>query len=142
MNDLLSILLRLAGAGLILLAFLHIFIGKALKWREDGRKLTPENEQIFHVHTFFICLAITLMGLPCLLMPSVFLEKSAAGLWLAISLSVFWAVRLYFQFFIYRSDLWRGKTRETLLHAWFAMVWLALTVLFASCAAFQLGWFR
>ena len=140
MNELLTFLLRLAGGGLLLLAVLHIPIGRVLKWREDGRRLSAENEQIFHVHTFFICLAIVLMGLPCLLMPAVFLEKSDAGLWLAGSLSVFWAVRLHFQFFVYRSDLWRGRKRETILHWWFAVVWLSLAVLFASCAAFQLGW--
>ncbi len=140
MKELLIFLLRLAGIGLILLAFLHIPIGRVLKWREDGRRMSPENEQIFHVHTFFICLATVLMGLPCVLMPSVFLEKSAAGLWMAGSISLFWAVRLYFQFFVYRADLWKGKKRETILHWWFAVVWLALAALFACCVAVQTGW--
>jgi hypothetical protein len=139
MSEILSVLLRLAGAGLILLALLHIPIGRILKWKEEGRKLSPENEQIFHVHTFFVCLSVVLMALPCLFMPSVFLERSEAGIWLAGSLSAFWAVRLYFQFFVYRSDLWRGKMRETLIHWWFAMVWFALAALFATCAAFQIG---
>jgi len=139
MNEALSILLRVAGAGLILLAFLHILIGRSLKWREDGRKLSPENEQIFHVHTFFVCLSIVLMGLPCLLMPSVFLERSQAGLWLAGSLGFFWATRLYFQFFVYRSDLWRGKRLETFMHWWFAFVWLGLAGLFGACVLYQLG---
>jgi hypothetical protein len=141
MSETLTVLLRLAGAGLILLAFLHIPIGRVMKWKEEGRKLSPENEQVFHVHTFFICLTIVLMALPCLLMPSVFLEKSPASVWLAASLSAFWAIRLYFQFFVYRSDLWRGKKRETLIHWWFAFVWLSLALLFAACVAFQLGWF-
>lgn len=140
MNDVLTILLRVAGAGLIMLAILHIPIGRVLKWKEDGRKMSPENEQIFHVHTFFVCLTVILMGLPCLLAPSIFLVKSGAGLWVAGSMGLFWIVRLYFQFFVYRSDLWRGKRLETFLHWWFAMVWLALALLFAVCFAVQLGW--
>ena len=56
MNAALEILLRIAGAGLVMLAFLHIPIGRKLRWREDGRNLSPENEQVFHVHTFFVCL--------------------------------------------------------------------------------------
>ena len=142
MSEILTILLRLAGCGLILLAFLHIPIGKVLKWREDGRKMSAENEQIFHVHTFFICLTIILMGLPCIVMPSIFLEPSPAGMWLAFSLSAFWTIRLYFQFFIYRAELWRGKRSETLIHWWFALVWFSLATLFAACGAHQLGWLR
>jgi len=139
MNEL-EILLRVAGAGLLLLCFLHIPIGRSLKWKEDGKKLSPANEQVFHVHTFFICLVILLMALPCLFEPSVFLEKSRAGLWLAASLSLFWCVRLFFQFFVYRSDLWKGKRLETFVHWWFALVWAALAGVFGAAMFVQLGW--
>lgn len=134
----LEILLRVAGAGMLLLAFLHIPIGRSLKWREDGKKLSPANEQIFHVHTFFICLVIVLMALPCLLEPSVFLVKSRAGLWLSASLCLFWLVRLFFQFFVYRADLWRGKRLETFVHWWFGLVWAALAGVFGAATFFQL----
>jgi hypothetical protein len=140
MNAALEILLRIAGAGLVLLAFLHIPIGRKLRWREDGRKLSAENEQVFHVHTFFVCLTVILMGLPCLIAPSVFLVKSEAGLWVSGAFAVFWAVRLYCQFFVYRSDLWRGKALETFVHWCFALIWLALALVFGACFLFQCGW--
>lgn len=142
MTELLTVLLRLAGAGLILLAWVHIPIGRKLRWKEEGDLLSAANRQIFHVHTFFICLVLVLMGLPCLVAPGIFLERTQAGLWLAASLSAFWLIRLYFQFFVYRIDLWRGKRMETLLHWWFSIVWLALTLLFAACGMHQLDWFR
>lgn len=138
MDNIFSLLLKIAGAGLILLAFLHIPIGRALKWKEDAKKLTPVNERIFHVHAFFICLILVLMGLPCLLMPRVFLEPSAAGLWLSASLLVFWLARLYCQFFVYRAELWKGKRLETFLHWWLSFVWAALASLFAACVFRQL----
>lgn len=140
MNTVLEILLRVAGAGLVMLAFLHIPIGRKLKWREDGRKLTPENEQVFHVHTFFVCLTVILMALPCLISPSVFLVKSEAGKWISGSLALFWAVRLYCQFFVYRGDLWRGKRLETFVHWCFVLIWLALAVVFGACFLLQCGW--
>lgn len=140
MNEILTLLLRVAGAGLILLTFIHIPIGKMLKWKEDGRKLSPVNEQVFHVHTFFLCFIILLMGLPCLLMPSIFLEKSPAGLWVAGSFAAFWGARLYFQFFVYRADHWRGKHLETFVHFLFVFIWSALTALFGVCVAIQLEW--
>ena len=140
MNAALEILLRIAGAGLVLLALLHIPIGRKLRWREDGRKLSPENEQVFHVHTFFVCLTVILMALPCLVSPSVFLVKSEAGMWVSGSFSLFWAARLYCQFFVYRGDLWRGKSLETFVHWCFALIWLTLTVLFGACFLLQCGW--
>ncbi len=141
MIEILYILLQIAGAGLLLLAILHLPISKKLKWAEDARKLTPVNQSIFHVHIFFICLALVLMGIPCILAPAIFLDSTRAGLWLNGSLAAFWLIRLYFQWFVYRSELWRGKPLETAVHLWFTMVWAALGGLFTTCGLWQMGWF-
>ena len=138
----LTILLRVAGVGLILLAGLHVPIGRHLKWREEALRLSPINASIFRVHTFFICFVLVMMGLPCLVEPSVFLESSRAGAWLAWSFSVFWAIRLFFQWFVYPRELWRGKKMETIAHAWLTVVWLSLAALFAACGAWQAAWLR
>ena len=142
MIETLAILLRVAGAGLILLAGLHVPIGRHLKWHEEGARMSLVNASIFRVHAIFICLVLVMMGLPCLLDPSVFLESSRAGAWLAWSFSVFWSIRLFFQWCVYPRDLWRGKRMETLLHVWFTFVWAYLAVLFAVCGLWQRGWFR
>jgi hypothetical protein len=140
MTDLLSIFLRTAGVGLLFLAALHIPIGRELRWREDASRLTATNQAIFHVHTLFICLVIVMMGLPCLIDPQVFVERSRAGAWLSWSFAGFWAARLYCQFFVYGSELWRGKRRETIIHWAFTVVWTTLTALFAICGCRQAGW--
>ena len=140
MTEALSISLRVAGVGLLFLSALHIPIGRELRWREDASRLTPANEAVFHVHTLFICLVIVMMGLPCMLEPSVFLERSRAGAWLAWSFAGFWATRLYCQFFVYSSELWRGKRRETIVHCVFTVVWGSLTTLFTVCGCRQAGW--
>jgi hypothetical protein len=142
MIETLIIMLRVAGAGLILLAGLHVPIGRRLKWREEALLLSPVNASIFRVHTFFICLVLIMMGLPCLVEPSVFLESSHAGAWMAWSFSLFWTVRLFVQWFGYPRNLWRGKKVETIVHAWFTIVWLALALLFALCGARQADWLR
>lgn len=140
MNGILEILLRIAGAGLILLAITHIPIGRRLKWREQGALLDPMNRSVFHVHTFFICLVLVLMGLPCLIDPQIFLDPSPAGRWLAWSCAGFWAFRLYFQFFVYQADLWRGKRMETLVHRLFVVIWTGLAAVFTACGFLQSGW--
>jgi len=138
--DALPFLLRIAGTGLILLALVHIPIGRHLKWREDAARLTPVNASIFRVHTLFICLVLVMMGLPCVLDPLVFLEKSRAAKWMTWSFSAFWFTRLYVQWFVYEVDLWRGKRMETTVHWWFTLVWAALALLFATCGLHQAGW--
>ena len=142
MKDALTILLRVAGAGLILLAGLHRLIGRHLKWREDAARLNPVNASIFHVHNFFICFVLVMMGLPCLLEPAVFLEASGAGAWLAWSFSAFWITRLFVQWFVYPRDLWLGKRMETIVHAWLTIVWVSLAALFAACGMWQKAWLR
>jgi len=97
MIETLTILLRVAGAGLILLAGLHVPIGRHLKWREDGARLSLVNASIFRVHTFFICFTLVMMGLPCLFDRAVFVESSRAGAWLAWSFSAFWTTRFFFR---------------------------------------------
>lgn len=142
MIELLTLLLRIAGVGLILLALLHIPIGKQLRWKEDCKQLTPVNESVFFVHTLFICVVLVMMGLPCLIQPEIFVLPTAAGAWLSWSFAAFWFIRLYCQFFVYRADLWRGKRMETVVHWWFSFLWTALAGLFATCGAVQLGWLR
>lgn len=136
----LPLLLRIAGVGLVLLAVVHVPIGKRLKWKEQGALLSPENQAVFHVHTFFICVTLLLMGLPCLLAPEVFLEKSGMARWMAWSFCGFWLIRLYCQWFVYGTHLWRGKRLETGIHYLFTGLWLALAIVFGLCGAVQSGW--
>jgi hypothetical protein len=140
MIEMLPSVLRVAGVGLILLAALHHPIGRHLKWSEDGARLSPVNASIFRVHMFFICLILVIMGLPCLIDPAVFLERTRAGAWLAWSFAGFWAFRLYCQWFVYERALWLGQAFETRMHWLFTFIWVSLTGLFTWCGCLQAGW--
>ena len=140
MTTLPPIALRTAGAGLILLAFMHGPIGRHLRWREEGARMSPVNAAIFRVHEFFICLVLVMMGLPSLLDPGVFLTPSRAGAWMSWSFAGFWAARLYFQWCVYPHSLWRGKRMETSIHFLFTVIWLGLMAVYAWCGGVQAGW--
>jgi hypothetical protein len=137
MNELLIILLRIAGAGLFALALLHFPISKSLAWKSEAARMSPVNESIFHVHAIFICVVLLMMGAPCLFEPAIFLEQSRAARWLTISFSIFWGLRFYFQWFVYKREFWQGKKRETVIHWICNFAWLALTILFGYCAYLQ-----
>ena len=83
----LPLLLRVTGVGLILLAVLHVPISRKLRWREQAARMSAENASIFQVHAFFICVVLVMMGLPSVLDPAVFTEKSRAGAWISWSVS-------------------------------------------------------
>ena len=140
MIETLPLLLRITGAGLILLALLHVPIGRKLAWREQAARMSGENAAIFQVHNFFVCVVLVMMGLPGLLDPVVFIEKSRAALWVSWSICGFWLLRLYCQWFVYRPKLWRSKHLETIMHFVFTLVWIYLLVVFGVCAALQSGW--
>jgi hypothetical protein len=142
MIEILSILLRIAGAGLIALSILHIPIVKQLKWHEEYLRMTATNASIMKVHAFFICVLLVMMGLPALLDPVVFLAPSRAGAWASWLIAGFWFLRLYCQWFVYPADLWTGKRMETNLHWLFTFIWIALTALFTCCGLVQAGMIR
>ena len=139
MNEVLTVLLRIAGAGLIALAVMHVPVSRRLRWAEEAALLMPANGAIFKVHAFFICLVLVLMGLPCLVEPGIFLERTRAGLWASWALASFWAIRLYCQWFVYEAELWRGKRLETRVHYWMTLVWASLAGVFAACGLVQAG---
>ena len=81
------------------------------------------------VHTFFIALAVLLMGMLCLtsaeeLVTTVFGKKIVLGL------AIFWGTRLFFQLFIYSVKLWKGKKIETSIHILFLLLWCYVSGVF------------
>lgn len=140
MIDILIPCLRVAGAGMILLALLHIPIGRHLKWKEEAARMSQLNATVFHVHEFFVCLVLVGMGLPSLLEPTLFFEDSRASAWGAWSITAFWLARLGCQWFVYQPSWWRGKRTETLLHWWFTGVWTFLIAVYGLCGAWHAGW--
>jgi hypothetical protein len=142
MTTTLSILLRIAGATLFLLAVMHGPISRRLKWCEESLLLSPVNAAVFRVHALFICLILVVMGLPCIADPRVFLERTRAGAWLAWTFAAFWTARLYVQWFVFPRTLWVGKRLETKVHFIFTAIWIFLAGLFLLCGARQAAWLQ
>ncbi len=82
-----------------------------------------------YVHTFFIALIIFLVGLLCITSAKE-LVNTRLGSRIAFGLFLFWAARLYIQFFGYSALLWKGKRLETSIHFLFSFLWVYLSVVF------------
>jgi hypothetical protein len=122
---------KLIGLLFILLALVHIIFPKRFNWDTELSTLSLINRQIMLVHTFFIALIVFLMGILCL-SSAHDLVYTAFGKKISLGLGVFWAIRLYVQFFGYSSELWKGKRFETSVHILFSFMWTYFSLIFIS----------
>jgi hypothetical protein len=125
--------LKIAGILQIALALLHARFPKRFGWKEELAPLSLLNRQVMYVHTFFIALTVFLIGLLCVTSAGD-LINTALGRRVSLGLAIFWITRLVIQFFGYSSELWRGKTFETVIHIVFSLLWVYLSLTFATAA--------
>ncbi len=82
-----------------------------------------------YVHTFFVALVVFLMGVLCVSSAGL-LVTSELGHRISLGLGVFWGLRLFFQFFVYSKELWKGKRFESVVHIGFSLLWVYFTIVF------------
>jgi hypothetical protein len=118
--------LRLSGVLLILLGLAHGGFDRYLDWRRDIQKLRPINRQIFIVHWFYIALALFLMGVFfCLFARELLVpERLTRGIFLTTTLV--WAIRLVFQWLLFRGDSWRNDGFNRKIHCLLTAIWIYL----------------
>jgi hypothetical protein len=121
--------LRIIGGLLVLLALLHVFFPRYFKWKKEFDSLTLINRQMVYVHMFFVALGVFLVGLLCLTSSEALLTTTL-GRRISLGVGIFWAARLYVQFFVYSTTLWKGKTFETTIHIILALFWAYISIIF------------
>ena len=121
--------LKIIGLFLIVLSVIHVFFPKYFDWGEELSGLSTINRQMMYIHTFFIALVVLLMGVLCLTSPDQLLETTL-GKRVSLGLGIFWAARLYIQFFGYSKELWKGKKFETVIHVFFSFLWAYFSFIF------------
>ncbi|SDL62434.1 Uncharacterised protein [Sphingobacterium mizutaii] len=121
--------IKIIGYLLMVLACVHVIFPKYFGWKEDLAPLQQINRSMMKVHTFFIALTVFLMGLLCVTSTQDLLQTEL-GRKLCLGLGVFWLIRLFFQFFIYPSILWKGKKLETIIHIVAIVFWIFLSYSF------------
>lgn len=120
---------KIIGVLLMALALVHVIFPKYFKWKEELKSLSLINRQMMTVHTFFIALVVFLMGLLCLTSTTDLIETKL-GKTISLGLGIFWSTRLFIQFFGYSTELWKGKTFETIVHILFSLLWTYLSLVF------------
>ena len=122
--------LKIVGVLLMGLAFIHVVFPSRFNWKADLAPLSVINREMMYVHTFFVALAVLLMGVLCV-HSSYDIAHTNLGRQLSFGLALFWGCRLFCQFFVYSKQLWRGKKFETAVHIIFSIFWTYFTVVFS-----------
>ncbi|WP_440134821.1 hypothetical protein [Chitinophaga sancti] len=117
------------GSLLILLALSHVVFPWFFNWQEELKRLSLINRQIMTIHTFFIALVVFLLGLLCLSSGEDLID-TVLGRRVCLGMGIFWAIRLFIQFFGYSSILWKGKRFETMMHLIFTVLFAYMSVVF------------
>ncbi|MDC8001144.1 hypothetical protein POV26_08850 [Aequorivita todarodis] len=123
--------LKIVGAILMVLSMVHVRFPKYFNWAKELGGMSLINRQMMYVHTFFVALVVFLMGVLCLSSASL-LVSTELGHRICLGLGVFWGLRLFFQFFVYSKELWKGKRFESVVHIVFSLLWIYFTVVFWS----------
>lgn len=121
--------LKIVGFIFIAISFLHIGFPTRFKWKEELQSLSLINKQLMLIHTFFIALAVLLIGILCLIATHD-LVNTTLGKQICFGLFIFWIIRLFFQLFVYSTKLWKGKLFETVMHGVFSIIWTYASILF------------
>ncbi len=120
---------KVVGVLLMILAIIHAIFPRYFDWKEDLKLISLINKQMMMVHTFFIALIVFLMGLLCFTLTMELIETEL-GKTVSLGFGIFWTIRLYVQFFVYSTKLWKGKSFETVIHLIFSGLWLYLSLIF------------
>jgi len=123
--------IKIIGWLLISLASVHLVFPRYFNWDTELNSISLINRQMMKVHTFFIALAVLLMGILCLTSSAELIETNL-GKKISLGLGIFWTIRFFIQFFGYSSKLWKGKVFETSMHIIFTLLWTYFSVTFLA----------
>lgn len=96
-----ELLVRIAGAGLLLIVVANFIAPGMLGYRENLERCDRFFGQVFAVHAAYIILTVGAMGVFCLWRPEFFREGGEVGRALAGFMALFWTSRVITQLFHY-----------------------------------------
>ena len=133
--------LRIVGGLLLLLAALNGVLPKRFHWKEELARLSLLNRQVFLVHALFIALVLVLTGVLSLVFAGDLVEPSRLGAVILSGLTIFWATRLFVQWFVYDHRLWRGHAFNATVHIVFTCIWTYFVAVYGWALWTQLSAF-
>lgn len=124
--------LRVVGVLLVLLGLSHALFNRYFGWAQELAGVSLLTRKIFFVHTFFIALGVVLSGAVSVIYAGALLHPDALNRAVLAGMAAFWLCRLFAQFFVYDSAIWRGDSFRTCMHVAFAILWCYVTATYST----------
>jgi len=118
--------LQLVGVLLILLGALNVVLPRYFHWQRVMLTVPLFTRRVFWVHLAFLVLTLELFGWATLLCAGPLLEPGPLSRAMLAGMAIFWWMRLYCQFFVYESEIWKGNPFRTRVNYGISMFWVYL----------------
>jgi hypothetical protein len=101
----------------IVVATANLTLKRILRWQPDFDRMPLLLRQVFHVHSWYISVTLTLFAV----LTARFAAEMARGeneplRWLAGAIAIFWTLRVGLQLGYYSTSHWRGIPTRTAIH--------------------------
>lgn len=131
----LELLLRLAAFAQLGVAILNLFLIRIMQWQRDLSAAPLLIREVFQIHLYFISITLAIFGA----LSWCFAHELAAGaqpigVWLALGIGTFWAVRSVMQWSHYSTVHWRGDSLRTAIHWLLFLGYGALAAVYFTAA--------
>lgn len=125
--------LVIAAVAQLGIAILNLFIVRLLHWKELLDRVPLLMREVFHVHSWFISIILTIFAVMTLRFAPE-MSTNEVCRWLAAAIGLFWAFRTGLQVFYYSSAHWRGQTGRTVIHVVLLLLYGAMAVVYLLAA--------
>ncbi|EEF61088.1 hypothetical protein [Pedosphaera parvula] len=114
----LEVALQIAAAMQLGIAILNLFLVRLIKWKVELGRMPLLIREVFHVHSWFISVTLTIFAVMTLRFAGEMSSHVANSVyrWLAGCIGIFWGFRTILQVAYYSSSHWRGNIRRIWIH--------------------------
>ena len=141
MKELIQIGLLVGGWSLVILCIGSFWIPKVLAWREKLAGLTPLMREMWWTYSIYVWSSHVFFAVLALGFGDWLMGGSAAATAMSVFMLLWWAVRLWLQFFGFDLGEIEGSVANRVAKHLLTLLFVGLVVLYGLLVGWNLGWF-
>ena len=140
MKELLEIGLMIGGWSLVVLCIASLWIPKVLGWKEKLVGLTPLMRELWWTYSIYVWSSHVFFAVLALCFGDWLMGGTGAAAAMSTFMLLWWAVRLWLQFFGYDLQEVEGTKMNLLAKHLLTLLFVGLVVLFGLLLSWNVGW--
>lgn len=140
MRELLQIGLLIGGGSLVALSIASFWIPKALGWKEKLAGLTPLMRELWWTYSIYVWSSHVFFAVLALGFGDWLMGGSGAAMAMCSFMLLWWAVRLWLQFFGFDLREVEGSLTNRVAKHLLTLLFVGLVTLYAGLLCWNVGW--